>query len=79
MITSPLLSTVRHRAMITPVSPLLSRLILISPNCWTIYRSFEVILEMGTVPGLNFKSNVLYKSIASKNIPPGMNYVLKNT
>ena len=30
MITSPLLSNVRHKAMITPVSPLLTRLIILS-------------------------------------------------
>jgi len=29
--------------------------------------------------GMNFKSNVLYKSIASKNIQPDMKYVLENT
>jgi len=29
--------------------------------------------------GLDFKCNVLYKSIASKNIQSDMNYVLKNT
>jgi len=44
-----MLSNVRHRAVITPVSPLLTRLIYISPSCWTICRSFEIILEMGTV------------------------------
>jgi len=49
MITSPLLTNVRHRAMITPVSHSLTRLIHIKPSCWTIYRSFEIILEMGTV------------------------------
>ena len=49
MITSSLLSNVRHRAMITPVRPSLTRLIYISPSCWIIYRSFEIILEMGTV------------------------------
>ena len=48
MIISPLLSNIRHRAMITPVS-LLTRLIQISPCCWTIYRSFKIILDMGTV------------------------------
>ena len=26
-----------------------TRLIHISASCWTIYRSFEIILEMGTV------------------------------
>jgi len=35
--------------MITPVRLLLTRLIHVSPNCWTIYRSFEIHLEMGTV------------------------------
>jgi len=35
--------------MITPVSPLLTRIIHISPSCWTIYRSFEIILETGTL------------------------------
>jgi len=46
MITSPLLSNVRHSAMITPVSPRLTRLIHINPSCWRIYRSFEIILEI---------------------------------
>ena len=49
MMTSPLLSNIRHRAMITPVSPLLTRLIHISPSCWTIYHPFEIIREMVTV------------------------------
>ena len=44
-----MLSNVRHRAMITPLSPLLTRLIHISPSCWAIYRLFEIILQMGTV------------------------------
>jgi len=35
--------------LLTPVSHLRARLIHISPSCWTIYRSFEIILEMGTV------------------------------
>jgi len=43
VITSPLLSNVPHGAMITPVSPLLTRLIHISPSCWAIYRLFEII------------------------------------
>jgi len=29
--------------------------------------------------GLDFKANVLYKSIASQNFNSDMNYVLKNT
>jgi len=49
MITSPLSSNVRHRAMITPIRPLLTRLIHINPSYWTIYCSFESILKMGTV------------------------------
>jgi len=49
VITSPLLSNVHHRAMIAPVSPLLTRLIHICPSYWTIFRSFDIILEMGTV------------------------------
>jgi len=49
MITSPLLSNVRKKAMITPASPLLTPLVHISPSYWTIYRSFEIILKMGTV------------------------------
>jgi len=47
-LTSPLLSNVRQKA-ITPASPLLTMLVHISPSCWTIYRSFEIILEMVTV------------------------------
>jgi len=43
MITSPLLSNVRHRSMITPVSLPLARLVHISPSCWAIYRLFEII------------------------------------
>jgi len=35
--------------MITPVSRLLATLIHIISSCWTIYRSFEIILEMRTV------------------------------
>jgi len=49
MITSPLLSNVRQKAMITPVSPLLTTLVHISPSYWTVYSSFEIILEMEIV------------------------------
>jgi len=49
MITSPLSSNVRHRAMITPVSPLFTRLIHISTSYWATYCLFEIMLEMGTV------------------------------
>jgi len=47
--------------MITPVSRLLATLIRIRPSCWTIYRSFENFLEMGTVNWIGLKSNVLYQ------------------
>jgi len=43
-----MLSNVRHRAMLTPVSPPLTRLIRIRPS-WKIYPSFEIIIEMVTV------------------------------
>ena len=49
LIGFPLLSNVRHRAMMMPVFPPLTRLILISPSCSTIYRIFKIILEMVTV------------------------------
>jgi len=65
--------------MITPVNPLSTMLIHISPSCWTIFYSFEIILKMGTPHKLEFKFNVLYKSIASKNIQSDTNYISKNT
>jgi len=51
MMISPLLRNVHHRVMITPVSPLVTRMIRISPSCWTIYRSFEITVcsKMATV------------------------------
>jgi len=67
MITS-LLSNVRHKAMKTPVSPLLTKLIYIIPSYWTIYRSFEIILEMGTVHRLEFKSNVYANSLPQNTL-----------
>jgi len=62
----PLLRNARHKTMITPVNPPRLRLIHISPSCQTIYRSFEFILERVLSIGLEFKSNVLCKPIASK-------------
>jgi len=60
LITSPLLSNVRHSAMITPISLLLTTHVHISPSYWTIYRSFEIILETGTVHwiGLHIQCSV---------------------
>jgi len=39
----------------------------------------KLFLKWELSTGLDFKSNVLYKSIASKNIQSDVNYVLKNT
>jgi len=66
MRTCPLLLNTHHRTMITPLDPLHTRLIHISPSCWTLYRSFEIILEWGSSNGLEFNSNVIWKAIASK-------------
>jgi len=53
--------------MTTPASSMRTRLIHINPNYyWTILRFFEIILELELFTGLEFKSNVLFKSIASK-------------
>jgi len=52
MITSPLLSNVRHRATVTPVGP---KLIHISPSYWTVFRSLEIILETGVVRWIGFQ------------------------
>ena len=60
-----LLRNARHRTMITPLPPHL-RLIHISPSYQTVYRSFEILLEWVLSIGLEFKSNVLCKPIASK-------------
>jgi len=59
---------VRHRAMITPVSPLHTRFIHISLSYWTIYHSFEIIFKWELSTGFEFKSSVLCKTIASNNI-----------
>jgi len=47
MRTRSLLRNKRHKAVITPVSPLRTRLIDISPTLsyWSIYGSFQIILE----------------------------------
>jgi len=60
MVTFPLLSNVRQKAMIMPVRPLLITLVHISPSYWTIYRSFKIILEMETVHwiGLHIQCSV---------------------
>jgi len=66
MRTRLLLRNVHHRATITPVSSVRTSLIRISPSSWTIFRSFESILEWEMSVGLEDKFNVLCKSIASE-------------
>jgi len=68
MITSPLLSNVRHRAMITPVSPLLTGLIHISPIYWRIYCWFELVLKMGTARWIGLQMQCSTQFHCSKNI-----------
>ena len=55
-----LLRNARHRTMLTPVNPPRLRLIHIR------FVRFEIILEWVLSIGLEFKSNVLCKPIASK-------------
>jgi len=79
MRTRALLRNARHRAMITPVTPLRTRLIHICPRyLWTIFRSFEIALEWELSIALEFKFNVLCKSIALKNIQSDMIHIFKN-
>jgi len=77
MITSLLLSNVRHRAVITPVSPLLIRIIHISPSYSTFYLSFEIILEMGTVHWVGLQIQCSMQIHCFKNIQSDMNSVSK--
>ena len=75
----PLLRKARHRIMITPVNPPRLRLIHISPRYQTVYRSFEIMLEWVLSIGLEFKSNVLCKPIASKKHSIWYEFNWKNT
>jgi len=75
----PLLRNARHRTIITPVNPPRLRLIHISPSYQTVYRSFEIILEWVYSVGLEFKSNVLCKPVASKKTFNLIWIKLKNT
>jgi len=43
-------------------------LIRISPICWTIHGSFQIILEWELSIRMELKSNALYKSIDSKTL-----------
>jgi len=77
MITSPLLSNVHHKAMTTPVSFLLSRIIYINPSCLTIYRSFEINLIMGTVSWIGLLIQCSMQIHCFKKIQSDMNNVFK--
>jgi len=79
MITSPLLSNVRHRAMITQVRPLVTRLIHNSRSIGQFIVRLKLFSKWEIFTGLYLKSNVLYKSSASKNFQSDMNHILKNT
>jgi len=67
MRTRSLLQNKRHRTMITPISPLRTRLIHIILSCWTIFRSFEIILDWELSIGMEFilmfYPNPLFKNI----------------
>ena len=65
-------------ATVTPVNHPLNKLILARVVGQFIVR-LKLFSKWELSIGLNFKTNVLYKSIASKNIQSGMNYVSKNT
>jgi len=72
-----MLRSVRNRATITPVSPMRSRLIHISPSYYTIVLNYS---RKGSVHRLEFKSHALFKSIASKkNIQSDTNNIVIHT
>jgi len=75
----PLLRNTRHRTMIMPVNPPRLRLIHINPSYQIVYRSFEIILEWVLSTGLEFKSNVLCKPIASEKLSIWYELNWKNT
>jgi len=91
--TRLLFRKIRHKAIIKPVVSLLrTRLVRMSPRCWTIFRSFEIILKWELSIGLEFKLNALWQGSTPtvcgpmfyaihcfKNIQFGMNYIWKNT
>jgi len=79
MKTCPLLCSVPHRAMITPVIPLSTSLVCISPSYWTIYHSFKIIVEWEMSIDWNSNPMCYANPFFSKNIQSDMNYILKNT
>jgi len=64
--------------MMTPVSPLRTTLIRISPIYQTIYRSFEIILEWG-LSKWKLNSYPMFYANTLKDIQSNMNYIFKNT
>jgi len=68
----PLLRNVRHRAAITSVGPRRTRLNRINAIYWTVYRSFEIILEWELSTGMEFKSNVCATKMHRKVCTPGI-------
>ena len=70
--THPLLRNLRNRALITPVSPLRTRLIHTSQSYWPIYRSFEIILKCDFVHWFGSQIHCL------KKIQSDTNYIFIN-
>jgi len=66
MITSPLLSNIHHREMITPLSHPLTTLIHTTRVVGQFIVRLKIFSKWELSIGLNFKSKVRYKSIASK-------------
>ena len=67
--TRPMLHNARHRAMVTPVSPLCTRLIHISPIYKTIYHSFGIemfyanLLLQKTINLMWIKFQIIFKQL----------------
>jgi len=74
MITSPLLSNARHRAVITPVSPLSIGSFILARVAGQFFIRLKLLSKWELPEGLNFRC----KFIASKNIQFDINSVLKN-
>jgi len=47
----------------SPSKPLRTWLIHINPRSWTIYRSFEIILEMGTIHLIGIQKIMFYANL----------------
>jgi len=62
--------------MVTPVGPLLTRLLVARATGQLIVR-LKLFSKWELSIGLDFKPNVLCKSIASTNIQSDVNYIFK--